>query len=128
MNKELSAIVKHSSTNNNKKLNKEKFNFKKRLLLLHKMLKVKNNFKNFNLGIFGSSISAMWFYGGLKTKINFFVDEDISKVGNFYKDIPIISPNNVPKNSKIFVPLDFDLAKKIAKKFNSENIEYVILN
>lgn len=58
-----------------------------------------------NFGIFGSSISGMWLYGALRDRVQFFVDEDTSRVGHRIDGKPVLAPSEVPTGSTIFVPL-----------------------
>src|ERR1700760_1032110 len=54
-----------------------------------------------SFGVFGTAISGMWLYGALRGKVSFFVDEDISRVGNSFEGIPILSPAQVPAGSTV---------------------------
>ena len=57
-------------------------------------------------GIFGTSISGMWLYGALKDRVEFFVDEDPSRVGRFFEGRPIFAPADAPAESTVYVPLN----------------------
>lgn len=67
-------------------------------------------------GIFGTSIAGMWLYGGLASKIKFFVDEDASRVGGHYEGRPIISPDHVPEGATIFVPMGHKAAEALIRR------------
>ena len=75
-------------------------------------------------GVFGTSISAMWIYGKIGKNINFFVDEDPTKVGKNIDDIIILHPNDVPNNSQILVPLSHVIRSKIINRLSSEGSIY----
>ena len=64
-------------------------------------------------GIFGTSIAGMWLYGSLSNRIEFFVDEDVSRVGGHYEGRPIISPDDVPDGATIFVPMGHKAAEAL---------------
>jgi SAM-dependent methyltransferase len=76
-------------------------------------------------GIFGTSISGMWLYGALHGNVSFFVDEDASRVGNSFEDIPILSPSQVPAGSTVFVPLLPDVAHRVARRHAGPEITYL---
>ena len=64
-------------------------------------------------GVFGTAISGMWLYGALRDKVSFFVDEDMSRVGNSFEGIPILSPAQAPAGSTVFVPLLPEVARRV---------------
>jgi hypothetical protein len=76
-------------------------------------------------GIFGTSISGMWLYGGLGEKISFFVDEDITRVGKSYDGIPVFAPSQVPQGSTVFVPLLPDVARRVSVRHAGAGVRYV---
>jgi len=90
--------------------------------LIIKADKYSSKIKKF--GVFGTSISAMWIYGKIGKNINFFVDEDPTKVGKNIDDIIILHPNDVPNNSQILVPLSHVIRSKIIKRLSSEGSIY----
>lgn len=67
-------------------------------------------------GIFGTSISGMWLYGALRDRVEFFVDEDRSRVGQSFEGRPILSPEQAPAQSTVFVPLAPGIAEKVVKR------------
>ena len=58
-----------------------------------------------SFGIFGTSIAGMWLYGALREHVDFFVDEDESRIGCKYDGRPIISPRDVPSHATVFMPM-----------------------
>jgi len=76
-------------------------------------------------GIFGTSISGMWLYGALRDKVSFFVDEDVSRVGNSFEGVPILSPAEAPSGSTVFVPLHPEVARRVAGRHADSGAAYV---
>jgi SAM-dependent methyltransferase len=76
-------------------------------------------------GIFGTSISGIWLYGALRGNVSFFVDEDVSRVGNSFEGIPILAPSQAPSGSTVFVPLHPDVARRVANRHASSGVAYV---
>ncbi len=69
-------------------------------------------------GIWGTAIAATWLYSLLDHDVDFFVDEDASRVGQQHLGKPIYHPENAPKNSHIFIALTPELAKTIADRWS----------
>jgi SAM-dependent methyltransferase len=63
-----------------------------------------------SFGILGTSISGIWLFGVLGDKVDFFVDEDPSRIGRSYQGRRIYRPEDVPPGSDVFVPLIPDIA------------------
>lgn len=76
-------------------------------------------------GVFGTAISGMWLYGALRDKVSFFVDEDMSRVGNSFEGIPILSPAQAPAGSTVFVPLLPEVAQRVVGRHTSSDVVYV---
>jgi 2-polyprenyl-3-methyl-5-hydroxy-6-metoxy-1,4-benzoquinol methylase len=70
-------------------------------------------------GIFGTSISGMWLYGGLDRKPHFFVDEDKTRIGGSYDGIPIVSPADVPAGSAVILPLNPGAANSVRERLKT---------
>ena len=58
----------------------------------------------------------MWLYGALREKVDFFVDEDRSRVGRQYQGRTIYLPEDVPAGADVFVPLVPDVAASVAQR------------
>jgi SAM-dependent methyltransferase len=67
-------------------------------------------------GIFGTSISGMWLYGALGGQIDFFVDEDKSRIGRLYEGKPILAPRDAPAGSTVYVPLTPTVSAKVVAR------------
>jgi SAM-dependent methyltransferase len=56
-----------------------------------------------SFGLFGTSIAGTWLACELGDKVSFFVDEDPSRVGRRYMNLPVYHPSAVPSRSHVFV-------------------------
>ena len=66
-----------------------------------------------HFGLFGSAIAATWLYQGVIDRVRFFVDEDPQRVGRTHLGIPILSPDQVPAESDVFVGVSPALSDKL---------------
>jgi len=84
--------------------------------------------KNGHFGIFGTSIAATWLFGELSGEVQFFVDEDPNRIGKMHLGCPVYHPNNIPKNSFVFIPFCPNQAHQIGKRIanNRNNIKLII--
>jgi 2-polyprenyl-3-methyl-5-hydroxy-6-metoxy-1,4-benzoquinol methylase len=64
-------------------------------------------------GLFGSSISATWLWSTVSDRVEFFVEEDPSRIGRQHLGCPILSPQQVPPGSLVFMPLAAPVAASI---------------
>jgi SAM-dependent methyltransferase len=69
-----------------------------------------------NFGIFGTSISGMWLYGAVGDAVDFFVDEDPARIGHRYDGKPILSPQEVPADATVYVPLTPTVSAKVVAR------------
>lgn len=74
--------------------------------------------KSPRFGIFGTSISGTWLYGILRERVMFFVDEDPTRIGRMHMELPIYSPENIPADADIFVPLIPNIASSVARRLD----------
>jgi hypothetical protein len=79
---------------------------------------------NPRFGIFGTSISATWLAGILGERVSFFVDEDPGRVGGQHMGRGILSPDQIPGNSDVFVPLIPDVAASIVKRLSRSTVRF----
>jgi hypothetical protein len=77
-------------------------------------------------GVFGTSIAGVWIGSALGKKIQFFVDEDESRVGRDYFGTPIVAPGQVPAGATVFVCLEPGLAQTIAARHADATRHYVV--
>lgn len=74
-------------------------------------------------GIFGSSIAGTWLCGALKDRVEFFIDEDSSRIGGRHEGVPIVGPSQVPAGAKVFIPLVPQMARAIADRLAKIGID-----
>jgi 2-polyprenyl-3-methyl-5-hydroxy-6-metoxy-1,4-benzoquinol methylase len=70
-------------------------------------------------GVFGTSISGMWLFGALRTQIAFFVDEDVNRIGSSHEGIPILAPDQLPRDAVVFLPLASSIASQVARRLSN---------
>jgi hypothetical protein len=75
-------------------------------------------------GIFGTSISATWLYGCLADKVQFFVDEDASRIGRSHMGLPILASAGIPPQSDIFVPLIPEVASSVVRRLARRTVRF----
>jgi 2-polyprenyl-3-methyl-5-hydroxy-6-metoxy-1,4-benzoquinol methylase len=133
LTKEITVIARKKKNKANVKnsfnsIVSEKININSRIAWLNELVKSSNDMyeEGFKYGIFGSSISAMWLLGSTKNKVDFFVDEDLTKIGQNFMSIPIILPNEINQKSKVFVPMSHIVAKNIKSKLENSLCTYHI--
>lgn len=91
----------------------------KSLQWLHDIVQLTKSFpKDKPRGIWGTAIAATWLYSLLNENVDFFVDEDNSRVGQQHLGKPIHSPNEVPKGSNIYVALTPEIAGKVVNRWS----------
>lgn len=78
------------------------------------------------IGIFGTSISGTWLAAALGGKVQFFVDEDVNRIGRSQLDRPIHSPENAPKDVEILMPLRADIASAVAQRLSQFKLQFTI--
>jgi hypothetical protein len=71
-----------------------------------------------SFGIFGTSIAGAWLFGELGGAVDFFVDEDESRVGRSYMGRPIYAPRDVPETSEVFLGLATAVADGIYRRLS----------
>jgi ubiquinone/menaquinone biosynthesis C-methylase UbiE len=70
-------------------------------------------------GVFGTSIAATWIAANLQAPLDFFVDEDTSRIGNDHMGRPIIAAGAVPAGSALFLALTPWVAADVAKRLSN---------
>lgn len=69
-----------------------------------------------NIGLFGVGTSSFYLFAKLKNKIKFFVDEDSTKIGNYYYKKKIYEADEVPKKSKVYIAVQSKEASRVIRK------------
>ncbi len=80
---------------------------------------VKNAIEGFGdgkLGLFGTSIAAAWASSNLERRVDFYLDEDLSRVGNRFFDRPIEAPADAQRPSSVYIPLVPAIAAQISER------------
>jgi SAM-dependent methyltransferase len=70
-----------------------------------------------HFGIFGSSIAATWTAINLPRLPDFFVDEDLARIGRNLLETTILAPKDVPSYASVFVALQPNIQSEILRKF-----------
>jgi SAM-dependent methyltransferase len=80
---------------------------------------------NVRFGIFGTSISGTWLAGVLgNERISFFVDEDAGRIGGQHMERPILSPDQIPDDADVFVPLIANVAEAIVARLSRPTVRF----
>ena len=82
--------------------------------------------KGRSFGIFGTSIAATWLAGNLSSSIDFFVDEDPSRIGRKHLGKPILSTSQVPQSARVYFALVPELAETIACRLETNKFEKIV--
>ena len=77
-----------------------------------------------SFGIFGTSVAATWIAGELGNEVDFFVDEDPGSKGKTHLSRPILTPDQVPQNSTVFLAFIPQVAKNILQRLNKLPIKF----
>ena len=78
------------------------------------------------LGIFGTSIAATWLGAALGDKVEFFVDEDVNRIGRKHMGRPIYSPNDAPKHRAVLMPLRADIAAAVEQRLARVGLQFIV--
>ncbi len=76
-----------------------------------------------HFGVLGSSIAGTWLFGALADRVEFFVDEDTSRIGQCHEGRPILSPSQVPRKATVFIALVPHMASGIAARLSVLGID-----
>jgi SAM-dependent methyltransferase len=80
---------------------------------------------NARFGIFGTSISGTWLAGVLgDDRVSFFVDEDAGRIGGQHMERPILSPDQVPNDADVFVPLIPGVAESVVARLSRPTVRF----
>jgi len=123
LNKEIVAIISNNKTSNSLPA---KGKYKSNLLdvcrlyfrLAGAICKMASDLQreSNSFGIMGTSTAAVWLTGELDNKVDFYVDEDPSRIGGEVFGKPIYSLNDVPQDGTVFIPLAKTVAEKIINR------------
>lgn len=77
-----------------------------------------------SFGIFGTAVAGTWLAAACDGKVDFFVDEDPSRIGSKHLGIPIISPADVPAHSDVFIGMAPAVSKVLAGKYRGASARF----
>lgn len=79
-------------------------------------------------GLFGTSIAAMWLFGELDGRVDFFVDEDPTRVGRECFGRPVVSPQQVAGGSRVWLALPTRIAEQVKARLAPQcsNLEFLV--
>jgi SAM-dependent methyltransferase len=78
-----------------------------------------------DLGIFGTSICATWLAGILGERVGFFVDEDPSRQGKEFMGKPVLAPNKVNPQSRVYMALVPEIALHIGERLKALPLQLI---
>lgn len=106
--------------------NKRQVTVKRNIAWLHDLLtSARTEAAHRKVGIFGTSISAMWLYGAIERNVAFFVDEDTTRIGKSIQGRPILSPRDVQPGESVFVPLVPPSAANVIQRLSALPIHFI---
>lgn len=71
-----------------------------------------------SFGLFGTSIAAMWLFGEVAGQVDFFVDEDPTRVGRTCFGKPVLAPHQIPPGSRMWMALPPALAERVKARLS----------
>jgi hypothetical protein len=75
-------------------------------------------------GVMGSSIAAAWLAAELRERVQFFVDEDESRIGRRLLDRPIVGLADVSPNATVFIPMSVPVAQGIIARASGQPVHF----
>jgi SAM-dependent methyltransferase len=79
-----------------------------------------------SFGLFGTSIAAVWLFGELDGRVDFFVDEDPTRVGRTCFGRPVLAPQQAPAGSRALMALPPVIAERVRARLAPQcpNLEF----
>ena len=77
-------------------------------------------------GVFGTAIAANWVYSALSGGVEFFVDEDISRVGKTLHGKPIYAPSDLRSGSRVFLALPAAVGQSVLNRIARDDITFCL--
>lgn len=77
------------------------------------------------IGIFGTSVAGMAFYGEFRDRVAFFVDEDPARIGKAYDGRPVIAPSEAPGGTPVVMALPPERAKRAAERLAATGMRVI---
>jgi 2-polyprenyl-3-methyl-5-hydroxy-6-metoxy-1,4-benzoquinol methylase len=79
--------------------------------------------KTASFGLFGTAIAAAWLWQSVGDRVEFFVDEDIHRIGRTYLGRPVLRPDQAPPGSLVFLGLIPRIASAVRAKLQHLPLE-----
>ncbi len=88
---------------------------------------VRDNAQNKKIGLFGVGGAGVWLGTALRGVVDFYVDEDPGKQGQSFAGVPILHPDSVPSDGRLFVTFNtpqsaYQIGKRLSEKYRSLEI------
>jgi hypothetical protein len=77
-------------------------------------------------GIFGTSLAATWLASNIDSTVDFFVDEDPSRIGGEFMGRPVLAPSEVGEDDTLFFALVPEIADSIYRRLSNRNKNWVL--
>jgi SAM-dependent methyltransferase len=75
-------------------------------------------------GVFGTSVAAAWLWPAVSNWVEFFVEEDVNRIGRTYMGRPVISPTQTPTGAVIFLALVPPIAAAIRARLKTLPVDF----
>jgi SAM-dependent methyltransferase len=82
---------------------------------------------NARLGIMGTSTAAIWITGELGMAVDFYVDEDMRRIGKTLFGKPILSLQQVPAGTCVFMPMTGVVARSVLERVRRTDFDLTYL-
>lgn len=69
-------------------------------------------------GLLGTALAATWLYHSCESGFSFFVDEDADRSNSMYLGREVLTPQKVPADAEILVPLPSEIATRVCMRLN----------
>jgi SAM-dependent methyltransferase len=76
------------------------------------------------IGIFGTSVAGMAFYGAFRDRVAFFVDEDPARIGKSYQGTPVLGPKEA-HSVPVIMALPPERAQRVAERLSATGMRAV---
>ncbi len=71
-----------------------------------------------HFGLFGTSIAGTWLFANLSENVDFFVDEDPSRINRSYMGRNVYHPKDAPGAGNVFICLPYSIACEVSKRMS----------
>jgi SAM-dependent methyltransferase len=92
--------------------------------LVDVMAQIENLAAKSKIGIFGTSVAGMAFYGAFRDRVAFFVDEDPARIGKSYQGTPVLGPKEA-RSVPVIMALPPERAQRAAERLRATGMRAV---